>query len=303
MENNHFLCDKYVRISKDGVADASGKYLLFGSYPRDLIKNKELISTLNSLAGELPTNGRDAAWISYKYYIFDDNDSDFMWYIDIAHEGQKYRGVYFTQYRPNDTINISEENCQEAHGYLTGAVYWFSYQPLTWKILEERNGKAWIITDRCIDAQAYRTVVWENSYVKSSIRKWLNNDFITTAFGKEEQATICAEIVTNNMEEEDVCDGDKKGSDTFDLIHLLSVEEADGLIAKGERQSTATDYAICQGINVNPENGNSPWWLRSPYYSIESWAQVVGVFDFFDFCTGEVGNTDTGVRPALWLKL
>ncbi len=303
MKNIPFPQGGYTRITKDGKPDPAGELLLFGTYPTHLIRDEALITVLNDIAKDLPKNGKNAAWTSYKYYIFDDNEKDFMWYIDLTHKEERYRGVYFTEYRPNDTMNTSEDNCQAANNYRTNTVYWFRYESIRWKILEERENKAWVITEHCIDAQAYRAVVWENSYIKSSIRAWLNQDFLSMAFNDRERALISPEIIKNNMEDEDICAGDTPGSDTFDCIHLLSVEEAADRIASGKRQSTATDYALCQGISINRDNGNSPWWLRTPYYSIESWAHSVGVFDFFDFCTGEISNTDTGVRPALWVRL
>ncbi len=293
----------YTRINRDGTPDASGDRILFGAYPQSCVKEEPLISQLNHQAGTLPTHNTPHSWTSCKYYIADENETDFMWYQDICHGGTKYRGVYFTAYRPNDTSHTCEENCQAANGYHPGIVYWFVYEPIKWQILNEQNGKAWLITDTCIDSQAYRTVLWHNSYVKSSVRAWLNDSFLKTAFCDRERGAVSRERITNNMEDEDVCDGGIPGSDTYDLVHLLSQEEVAERIPQGQRQSTSTDYAHCQGICVHPENGYSVWWLRSPYYSVEAWAQIVGTLSFFDFSSGEVGNTDTGIRPALWLNL
>ncbi len=293
----------YIRINRDGTPDASGQYILFGAYPKSRVEDEGLAAALTAIAGALPTDEASHAWISYKYYIFDDNEKDFMWYRDILHEGVRYRGVYFTDYRPSDTMNTSEENRQAGNGYHPGTVYWFRYEPICWRLLDIQEGKAWLLADVCIDSQPYRNVVWENSYVKSSIRAWLNSDFLNTAFSDRERDAVCLTLITNEMEDEDVCDGDRPGSDTLDLIHLLSLDEAAEQLPKSERQSTATDYALCQGISVNPKNGNSVWWLRTPYYSIEPWAHLVGSYSFFDFNSGEIGSTDTGIRPALWLKL
>ncbi len=293
----------YIRTDKNGEPSASGTSVRFGIYPKSRVKDEALISLLNDEAEAPPTNKNNHAWTSYKYYIFDDNETDFMWYRDILHDGTTYRGVYFTAYRPNDTAHTSEENCQANNGYHPGTVYWFQYEPMTWQILDERDDKAWLLADACIDAQAYREVVWDNSYVRSSIRKWLNREFLHTAFSARERDAISRETITNNMEDEDVCDGDIPGSDTHDLIHLISVEEADERLPHGARQCTATDYAVCQGAGVHSESGNTLWWLRSPYYTIDSRAQAVNALPLWDFVTDDVGSTDTGIRPALWLKL
>ncbi len=293
----------YIRMDKNGDNDTSGDFILLGSYPQSRVTDDGIVAALNCLTGKLPTNGDNGIWTSYKYYIFDDNDVDFMWYVDIERDDGKYRGVYFVDYRPNNTMNMSNENWQERNGYISERAYWFKYEPIVWKILEEKGNKVWLIADKCIDSQAYRNIVWENSYVKSSIRKWLNEEFMNFAFNEGEKSMISQEIVVNIMEDVDVCDGDKPGSDTLDYIHLLSYDEAVDKIAQGQRKGVATDYAKCQGIYVSQSNGKSVWWLRTPYYSIESWAQVVGVHDTCDFATSEIDGTDIGIRPALWLKI
>ncbi len=293
----------YTRINEELTPSEAGEFVLFGSYPQTRVTNEALISELCSLAGELPKNGSNMGWTSYKYYIFDENDTDFMWYQDVKYGGVAYRGVYFTDYKPNDTMNTSEENRQEENGYTKGTVYWFAFEPLKWRILGELDGKAWIITDMCIDSQAYRNVVWQNSYVKSSIRQWLNSDFLSSAFTESERESVSRETVTNEMEDEDISDGDIPGSDTHDLIHLLSIHEAADNIPKEKLAGFATDYAKSQGIFMYKEGGNSMWWLRTPYYSIESWAQIVCANKYCYFNSKEISSTETGVRPALWLKL
>ncbi len=304
MENNIKLGDGvYTRTDGEGNPDISGGYILFGSYPASRVTDRELISALSLLGGELPRDGECGTWTSYKYYIFNDNSRDFMWYTDVIHGGERYRGVYFTDHRPNETMNMSDENQQEENAYPAGVVYWFLYKRIKWRILGERDGKAWLITDACIDSQAYRSVVWDNSYVRSSVREWLNTEFLNTAFSECERKAIERTLIVNEMEDEDVCDGDIPGSDTRDLIHLLSVYEAAETIASDELSCIGTDYAKCQGIRVDPENGSSFWWLRTPYYSIDSWAHIVCANKFCNFNSDDIGSTDTGIRPALWLAL
>ncbi len=308
MENANYLPETvYTRIDKDGTPSATGGYMHFGFYPNSRVTDEALLAILNEKAGTLPKNGSNHAWTSYKYYIFNSNEKDFMWHQDVLHNREVYRGVYFTEYRPNDTFYTSEDNCQKGNNYLTGVVYWFKYEPLKWRILDERDGKAWLITDVCIDSQSYRDILWANSYVNSDIRQWLNTVFLFTAFSDRERTAISCEVITNEDEDEenlaDLGDEVLPGGNTLDFVHLLSIDEVAEMIPHGERQSVASDYAICQGIAVNPNNGYSVWWLRSPYHSVDPWAQLVGTLLICDFSTGEVGNTDTGIRPALWLKL
>ncbi len=292
----------YTRVNQNKEHAFDGDCLFFGSYPQEKVPKGALSSALDRLIGVLPTSADSGAWTSYKYYILDDNERDFMWYCDVTYEGARYRAVYFCDYRPNDTMNTSDDNYQEENGYLVGRVYWFRFEPILWRILEETDGKLHLIADACLDAQAYREVVWENSYVKSSIRCFLNEEFFKTAFSEDERLAVSLELVVNDMEDSDVIDPTTGGPNTLDAVFLLSDSEAARLLPSGERKGRATDYARCQGIYAEKHNGCSVWWLRTPYYSIEAWAEVVGTLDKVDFATCEIGATYVGIRPSLWLK-
>lgn len=50
-----------------------------------------------------------------------------MQYADVEYDGERYRGVKFTQYRM-DTTTYSTTTWQDDNGYDTGTVYWFRYE-------------------------------------------------------------------------------------------------------------------------------------------------------------------------------
>ena len=121
-------CNLTVHNFVGGVCEGCGKlvsregdYVYFGTYPQSEVTDSTLKSTLTGSAGTLPTSTNSGSWTSYGYYI-DGSVSNFMWYIDKEYEGEKYRGVYFTSYRPFDTtcsINIPNFK-QDDNGYSTG---------------------------------------------------------------------------------------------------------------------------------------------------------------------------------------
>lgn len=92
-------------------------YVWFGSYPQSEVKDQKLISSLLRSIKNLPTPNNPHNWTSYNY-IINDKIVDFMWYIDVERNGEKFRGVYFTQFRPEFTDCPSYDNCaQNTNGY------------------------------------------------------------------------------------------------------------------------------------------------------------------------------------------
>ena len=131
-----------------------GYYMYFGTYPQTKVTDTTLSSSLNSLAGTLPTSSNSQKWTSYGYYI-SGSVTDYMWYIDVEYSGAKYRGVYFTSYRPYwcTSSSSSSNGYQYTNGYYTSTVYWFKYEPIKWQILEEADGYATILADLALDSQ------------------------------------------------------------------------------------------------------------------------------------------------------
>ena len=62
-------------------------------------------------------------------------------------------------------------------------------EPLKWDILEEKDGKALIITHDIIDNKVF-DINGSNNYENSLIRKWMNNDFYNVAFSDDEKKCI-----------------------------------------------------------------------------------------------------------------
>ena len=101
-----------------------GNYIYFGEYPQTKVTDGSITNALRSAAGTLPTSSNSQAWTSYGYYI-NSSVSNYMWYIDLTYSGEKYRGVYFTSYRPywTDEISSAGNSYQDDNGYSTSTVY------------------------------------------------------------------------------------------------------------------------------------------------------------------------------------
>lgn len=287
----------YTRVDDDTI--------LFGSYPQTEVTDSTLKSTLNSLAGAKPTSSNAQAWTSYHYYA-EGYTSNYMWYIDIENGGEKYRGVYFTSYRPPHCSAASSEDSafQRDNGYTTSNIYWFKYEPISWTILNEDNGTALVLCDMIIDSQQfdYEKRSQSNNYEESTIRDWLNDNFYNTAFDQLQKGIILTTAVDNSVESTGESSNKYACDDTQDKVFLLSYKELTTYLTTEEsRMRKTTDYTKSQGSYVNTSSSNGYWWLRSPNYDYSVLAKLV-------YFSGGIGidyiyYTFNGVVPALQIQL
>ena len=318
-----------------------GNTIYFGSYPQTQEKDESMIEELNSLVGTLPTMTSNGDWKDYFYYTGGQNGineispgcfkkSDYsyaqMWYKDIDCDNDSrydYRGVYFLQYRSFSTEESSSGSAhqynQYKNGYFIDNFYWFKYEPIKWNILEEKNGKAMIISDLIIDSQHYYPatitsnaeppispdVIYESNYEASDIRKWLNDNFYNTVFADLEKGIIETTLVNNSASTFQHYYKDLECDDTSDNIFLLSYQETVSYYQENEdRVTQGTDYALSQGLTQleNSEDiEGAIWYLRSPH-AIDRYAVSVV---YYDGRMEKVPSNfvDIGIRPALWIKL
>lgn len=303
--------------------------LYFGEYPQTAVTDDNdpdgsLRTALGAEAGSEPTADDAGKWTDYGYYDGGDVKS-YMWYIDVAHQANRYRGVYFSSYRPEDTAlrcsSGAEFSNQDDNGYDPGTVYWFKYEPVEWRILAEEGGAALLMASIILDCQQYyyedsgtRTIegqkVYLNNYAESDIRTWLNEAFYETAFGEAAQQIVKQTEVDNSAATTASPDSNSYAcANTEDRVFLLSYQDildpAYGFpadkAASELRQMKATDYAMSQGIVVNAGfGGASWWWLRSPR---DDRNFVSYVHESGDTNTAGCVNVYGGVVPALWVRL
>ncbi len=276
-----------------------GDIIEFGLYPQSKVTDSVLINNLNSLS---------KTWISYEYYN-KGVASDYMQYADVIYNGNKYRAVYFTQYREHYT-NGSSFELQCNNGYYTNTVYWFKYEPIQWRILDPNEG--FVMCEKSIDAQPYNNVAGYNDYATSYIRNWLADDFYNIAFTDEEKAYIKDSILNNDCWNATSSQGQRE--ETNDKVFLLSYEEitnnkygfSSNANAKDTtRQGGGTDYAECQALHYWVDYPGLTWvYLRSPIYntdrvcSTDSQGNVRCVVGM-DGYSGNGNCTGAGVRPAM----
>ena len=288
--------------------------IYFGRYPQIKVTDDTLINELNSLAGTKPTATNKYNWTDYNYYI-SSNITSFMFYQDIDYDNNgdyDYRGVFFTQYRPDYCSNSSSSynSNQDDNGYSTSTIYWFSYDPIEWNILSESNGKALIIANLILDSQDYYPnsssyysfshnggTGYASNYELSNIRKFLNENFYNTAFNDLQKGIIETTTVDNSASSTGSSSNSYACKNTKDKMFLLSYKESNTYYnSSSSRVAKGTDYAKSQGLYVSE---NSVWWLRSPFDKDSAYY----VYDEGYIYGFDVNYTGRGVRPACYIIL
>ena len=132
------------------------------------------------------------------------------------------------------------------------------------------------------------SITWQNC----SLRKWLRQSFLQTAFSDKERKAIREVYLDNNS--------------FSDNVFLLSKQEAEKYLGdRYGRRCAPTYYARSFGAHVEARyniDGMSGgwWWLRSAG-SVKTGADYVD--NGGDFATIKVDKDTGGVRPALWISL
>ena len=310
--------------------------LTFGTYPQREVTDETLIAKLNENAGALPTSGVPQNWTSYGYYK-SGASMDYMWYIDIEEGSNRYRGVYFTEYRPlyTSVSNPLEESLNQLkNGYYTGNVYWFKYEPISWTILSEdtTNGIALILCDMIIDSQPFQNDhetnkvngksetynvssgvpngIYANNYAYSTVRAWLNDTFYDTAFNELQKQLIELVDVDNSSSVTSNANNPYACENTEDKIFFLSYVDAMNskkgyLKSNEERYKKPTDYAQAQGTYVEREDntclGYGRWYLRTPNYLYSYYSHAI--MPHGGFYSAYIYDIQNGIAPALWINL
>ena len=194
-------------------------------------------------------------------------------------------------------------------------VFWGQYEQdnntsngkedIEWLVLDKQDNKILVVSKYALDCKQYHEddedVTWEDC----TLRTWLNNDFINTAFSEDEKAKIPTVTVVNNDHQEYDTDG---GNDTQDKVFLLSIDEVNKYFdSDEERKCGTTDYAKAQGAYTrDPYTANGKatcaCWLRSPG-SDQARALCVFYDGYVRSLGGSVDEGGRAVRPALWISL
>ena len=179
-------------------------------------------------------------------------------------------------------------------------------KPMEWRVLERSDNGILLITEYAIDCKRYHgtstDIIWE----KCDLRKWLNHEFLNTAFNETERSLIGD---TKCSADQNPRYSTSPGNATTDKIFLLSIPEAEKYFKSNEDRKVApTAYAKKQGAYTNDKYKTAAgeaccwWWLRSPGNDSD-YAAIVSSDGSVYYNGSNVDDADDCVRPALWINL
>ena len=214
-----------------------------------------------------------------------------------------------------ESIKLQQNKAQLMKADVGDTVFFGSYEQdnntsngkedVEWLVLAKEDNRLLVISQYTLDCQRYNTenanVTWENC----TLRKWLNEDFLNSAFSDGEKAMIPTLTVSADKNPDY---STEPGNATQDKGFLLSITEANRYFkTEEERMCVPTAYAKANGAYMSSSYTKGGvatcwWWLRSPGLFQHLAADVYR--DGSVISRGyNINNGHGGVRPAMWIEL
>ena len=170
---------------------------------------------------------------------------------------------------------------------------------IEWNVVFENGNHALLLSKKCLDAYPYNKVKVETIWHNSDLRKWLNNEFLNSAFNSKDQLAILNNTVPTTQNPRSKANS---GTEITDKVFILSHDEIFKYNLTKAIICQATKYAISKGVFCGSDGTNAFWWLRTPGYTNES-AMYVTSAGRIDELGYAVNASNKGIRPAIWVDL
>lgn len=214
-------------------------------------------------------------------------------YKDSAEKLQSIKPLLLAKANPGDTVFFGayEQDNNTSNGK----------EDVAWLVLAKENNKIFVISEKGLDCQPYNIEQYANvTWETCTLRKWLNTDFINSAFSSDEKTKIPTVTVSADKNHGYSAN---PGNATQDQVFLLSITEANKYFnSTGARQCEPTDYAVANGAWESDSGNFCWWWLRSPGDVPGSAARVSGG-GIVSSAGYDVNYNNGAVRPAMWISI
>lgn len=184
----------------------------------------------------------------------------------------------------NSYLEINQKNPKVGSSYYFGSI---NGNKIWWKVQKIERGLALLICREVLFELPFNIGGKPRSWEDTTLRKWLNNDFIQKCFSPQEASRI-APVINNNNERNPVT-GMGAGFRTNDKVFVLSYSEVNSYFNSctiGEKSAGRWYWLRTAGA----DNGNTV---------NKMFVDANGDYDFIGLEPG----SDCGVRPVLWIKL
>lgn len=267
--------EKYLPKKKDRMIPSKSCYWLYywdaSAYNYDGVDERGNITQFQNISH---IGIRPAVWI-YPNKLSDENASKIDSNLEVGDT------VYFGKYEIDD-VEGNELNA------------------IPWTVLSIEDGRALLISEKLLEERwfwagdDYSITTWD----VSQIREFLNGEFYTNTFTKEEKNQILLTTVTNPVISLPYGNRTESSGDTEDYVFLLSKEEVELYMPQEyDRKAYPTPWLVKTRNTIN--DSTQSWWLRS-FYNNEC--------TYFVSTNGIIRGTSNQanhicVRPAMWVKV
>lgn len=225
---------------------------------------------------------------------------------DIANEKGYYKGsdgnLYAKQKGAPYEEGLRFKNGEEIE---ENKVYYFKVEPIKWMVLQKEEDDMFLLCDQIIDINIFDLKT--NDYKESSVRKYLNDEFINKAFTPEEKQKIKETLIKideSTLEEDSEINTKEKCIDKVFLLSLEDIKNQDLGFDNNERfsisrQKQGSDYSLAKGMCEFCDKG---WYyLRTSIIGEKTSVNYV----YFDGNIGiiDVYYKDGGIAPAIHIKV
>ena len=186
-------------------------------------------------------------------------------------------------------------------------------------VLDVRGREALILMKNITIFQRYHFPTENVNWQDSSIRAFLNNEFLSTFTQAEVNRLLWANFEKNEIETLDnPWFGTYGGRDDYDLVFLLCIEQVlrylgdSGFVEIGTNPAMRTAMWPNIGIHLwgvhdgydrvayDLDGFPQSWWLRNPgfYPTDAAFIEATGAINIIG---AEISSTNIGIRPAMWI--
>lgn len=186
----------------------------------------------------------------------------------------------------------------------------YDQMPIEWVVLERKDNTLILISKDILAFKPFHDKPGGSYWPKSSIRKWLNSDFFTSAFKNDEQKAIKTVNHKSTIESDD----GPRTLQSNDRVFLLDRSEAKRYFSLYDYLGNITsDYEYADvtvkfrdaAATYSANRSKSwhylsyPWWLRTSV-SWENFTSYINAgMRYFETHYQTCDNTDCGIRPAI----
>lgn len=200
--------------------------------------------------------------------------------------------------KANDLSILKDTDPEVERAYVVLGSTGSEKTPLEWEILDydEKNKKVLLMSRYRLEKLQYNSSTKKNTWADSSLRKYLNGEFIDTSFSDIER-TLISQVTVNNETKQ----GTKQKA-TKDKVYILSYAEylkyfPVPYFAEGKTDDYTYFY---DWLNMGKDNDSAGIWLRS--YDEEN-KEIMAVDGYGTIIEGDKADDKNWVRPVIWLSL